>query len=54
MIRNLSILGGNVNLTLALKSRRGPLQERSQKIKETVGAIDGVSNVHVARYDFKS
>jgi len=48
MIRNLSISGGNVNLTLALKSRHGPLQEKFlREIKETVGAIDGVLKVQV-------
>jgi ATP-binding protein involved in chromosome partitioning len=48
MIRNISILGGTVNVTLALKSRRGPLQENIlRKIKETVGAIAGVSKVQV-------
>jgi len=28
MIRNISVAGENVSLTLALKSRRGPLQEK--------------------------
>jgi len=48
MIRNISVAGENVNLTLALKSRRGPLQEKFlREIKETVGAIAGVSTVQV-------
>jgi len=48
MIRNISVAGENVNLTLALKSRRGPLQEKFlREIKETVGAIAGVSKVQV-------
>ena len=48
MMRNITILDGVVNLTLALKSRHGPLQEKIiRKIRETVAAISGVSDVHV-------
>jgi ATP-binding protein involved in chromosome partitioning len=48
MIRNVKIVEGSVNLTLALKSRHGPLQEMFlREIKETVGSIAGVSGVQV-------
>ncbi len=48
MIRNISVSGENVNVTLALKSRHGPLVEKFiRNIKETVGALSGVSNVNV-------
>jgi ATP-binding protein involved in chromosome partitioning len=48
MIRNISILGETVNLTLALKSRHGPLQGKIlREVKESVGAIAGVLKVQV-------
>jgi len=48
MIPKITIVEGNVNLTLALKSRHGPLQEKIlREIKETVGSIAGVSEVQV-------
>lgn len=48
MIRDISIAGDKVNLTLALKNIRGPLREKFiREIKETVGAIPAVSDVQV-------
>jgi ATP-binding protein involved in chromosome partitioning len=48
MIRNISISGETVNLTLALKSSHGPLREKFvTEIKKAVGAIPGVSEVQV-------
>jgi len=48
LIRNISVAGENVSLTLALKSSRGPLKERFvREIKQTVAVIPGVSQVEV-------
>ena len=48
MIRNITIVEGVVNLTLALKSSHGPIREKFiTEIKETVSKIPGVSDVHI-------
>ena len=48
MIRNISITGGKVTLTLALKSERGPLQGLlTREIEKAVEAVAGVSSVQV-------
>jgi ATP-binding protein involved in chromosome partitioning len=48
MIRNISISGETVNLTLALKSSSGPLLEKFiTEIKKAVGAIPEVSDVQI-------
>jgi ATP-binding protein involved in chromosome partitioning len=48
MIRNISVSEENVSVTLALKSRHGPLLEKiSHEIKEAVSVIAGVSKVQI-------
>jgi len=54
MIRNISIKGDVVTLTLALKSDRSPLKKvLIGEIEQVVGALPGVSKVQVSAQDEK-